>query len=461
PAAPTALSVDWWGSVSGTATYTYTGVTQASTNHTAWFCDVDDSTPAELTTPNSQVELTDAQYGNLVTSDNVRAASVDPGAGDEIFTKSSFTINQVSSSVTAIDLTVEIQSNLASTFSIFAYDFIGATWVQVGATTASIPANTDTTILRSITTGAGNYVSTSNEVRWGCYQTTSTELVRVDYAMIQVTYSQYSDLNDNTLNWTLSADDGAGADDVALYNIYRATAEAGPWTTLIASVPAGTETYLDAGRGQSDGTVWWYVVRAEDTSGNEELNVLAVPEPSAPTAYSINLAGKLPNSWVFVSFPSGLSGNIQDILNDATAGDGLTTWAVAKWYNPQDPADPWKSYRVGGTANDMPTLTNAMGVWLWITANGGDQALTLSSYVSIPATNNINLYVGWNLVGYPSMTDRLGSTLPSQVDMLSVYSASAVYTDYIGAAIDPVTLHHGNAYFMHVTANTVWTVTNP
>ncbi|MDD4307295.1 MAG: S8 family serine peptidase [Thermoplasmata archaeon] len=264
-------------------------------------------------------------------------------------------------------------------------------------------------------------------------------------------------LDDNTLNWTAST-----SPDADHYNVYRSDLQTGTYT-LIGSTPVGTNTYCDVAKGQADTTRWWYRVRTVDAATNEETNTNAVQEPGTTVTppYAISLTGKAANSWVFVSFPSGVSGTIQTVLNDAAAGDGLTTWSVAKWYNPATPADPWKSYRVGGTANDMPTLTNTMGVWLWITANGGDQALTLSSYVAIPASTNINLAVGWNLVGYPSMTDRLGSTLPAAVDMLSVYSTSATYTDYVNAAIDPVTLHHGNAYFMHATAAAVWTVTNP
>jgi hypothetical protein len=198
-----------------------------------------------------------------------------------------------------------------------------------------------------------------------------------------------------------------------------------------------------------------------DGFGTEETNTNAVQEPGGGTPYSISLAGKAPNSWVMVSFPSGLTGNIQDILNDATAGDGGTSWTLAKWFNPQTPADPWKTYRAGGPFNDMPAVNNTMGFWLYLTANGGDQALTLSGYAATPAATSIHLYITWNLVGYPSSTATTGATLPAAVDILSVYSGSATYTDYVGAAMDPVAISHGNAYFVHCTADTAWTVNNP
>jgi hypothetical protein len=271
-----------------------------------------------------------------------------------------------------------------------------------------------------------------------------------------------SPLDHNTISWVKSADDGAGANDVMNYKIYRAALPSGPWTTLIATLPAGTQTYVDLNMGEADATLWWYVVRAIDTNSNEDTNTNAVQEPGGSPPYEITLTGKTAGSWVFVSFPSGLTGNIQDLLTDGgTEGDGLTTWDVAKWYNPQTAADPWKTYRVAGTANDMPSINNGMGFWIHLTANGGDQMLTLSSYAATPASTGITLNVGWNLVGLPSASTKLGSTLPGAVDILSVYSGSATYTDYINAAIDPIVLSNGNAYFMHSTAIVVWTVTNP
>ncbi len=194
---------------------------------------------------------------------------------------------------------------------------------------------------------------------------------------------------------------------------------------------------------------------AAPTSINPALTA-AGPQPE----YSIDLAGKPANSWAFVSFPIAVSGNVQAILNDMTLGDGATTWTVAKWYDPATPADPWKTYRVGSTTNDLATITNLMGVWLWITANGGDQMLTVGVNGDYPATAvNINLYTGWNIVGYPTATSRAESaTLPAAADFVAVWQAATPYiTQHAkGAAM----MSHGNAYWVHVTADCLWVV-NP
>ena len=74
------------------------------------------------------------------------------------------------------------------------------------------------------------------------------------------------------------------------------------------------------------------------------------------------------------------------------------------------------------------------------------------------ATVNINLFAGWNLVSYPSATPSLASaTLPAEADMVSYYNSGAPYlvTDALPNA---VTFSEGNAYWVHVTSDTVWSV---
>jgi PKD repeat protein len=73
---------------------------------------------------------------------------------------------------------------------------------------------------------------------------------------------------DIIIHWDLSADDGAGENDVTQYNIYRADEEdgdtiAGPYT-YVGSSPAGTITYNDVGEGADLVNQAWYYVDAQD-----------------------------------------------------------------------------------------------------------------------------------------------------------------------------------------------------
>jgi hypothetical protein len=372
---------------------------------------------------------------------------------------------------------------------------------------------------------------------------------------------------DNRLDWNLSTDDGGGTNDVALYNIYRSINSAGPWDAgaYINSVPAGTDTYVDLNRGEFDGINWWYVVRAEDIWGNEELNTNAVPEipvgdmpPSVtvdapnggeiypadsmitidwtasddnpwgptpncwiyydddtnpgngetfitntvdagtgtyvwdatgvpagdyyihivvedsiaqtsedwsnnfftilPPVYNIDLTGFGAGDWVFVSYPIEATGDPLTVFDDAAWGDGQTDWDIAQWYDNVNKVWQTLSIYRPPAINDNVVFDNTMGVWLHLTSNGGDGQLTIGTGSMPVGPVLINLYTGWNLVGYPSATPRLGSaTLPPEADLMAIHDPSEPYLirDVLPAST-PMT--EGDAFWVHVTADTIWTV---
>jgi serine protease AprX len=446
PAVPNPLTVQQYGVISGNTVYDFNGVVVAGV-HNAYRLVVGVTTfpPSQANMNAAGTEYTLAQYTPIYTLNAVRN-TVARGAAAGQFSWLKYEINGITGTPSSIDLSWTGQFSVATTCQMMVYNFNTATWVTLGSTQA-FPITTDGTMANSITATPANYIS-GGTLRYGI-ATNIWTISYVDYTKATINFATASTLH-NTLNWTHA---GVG---VTQYNIYRSATQVGGYS-LITSVPVGTNTYCDLNRGTADATLWWYIVRAVDAAGNG-ANSTAVQEPGGTPPYAISLTGKSANSWVFVSFPSAMSGVIQTILNDATAGDSGTTWTVAKWFNAQDKADPWKTYRVGSTVNDMPTMTNTMGVWLWITANGGDQALTLSSYAAYPAASvNINLYTGWNMVGYPSATSRLGTaTLPGAADYVSVWQVASPYvTDLAPGA---VTMSHGNAYWVRVTADCTWTV---
>ena len=253
-------------------------------------------------------------------------------------------------------------------------------------------------------------------------------------------------LDDNTLNWTASP-----SPDVDQYNVYRSEIETGPYS-LVGSSPAGSETYCDTDTGQADGTLWWYIVRAEDAAANEELNNLSVREPASPFLYDRSMAG-LSSPWVLLSFPIGATGSPGTVLDDGAYGDGMTTWIVAKtWDNVNK---KWLSYRPGGASNTFNYVDNTMGIWLQIVSNGGDQSLTVGSDLGYPDSLNIHLYTGWNLIGWPSATSMSASMIPN-VDKVAVYQTEPPYI--IDLMPWEVTLSQGNGYWVHVTADCQWTL---
>ena len=186
-------------------------------------------------------------------------------------------------------------------------------------------------------------------------------------------------------------------------------------------------------------------------------NILVTGGGGTGTPYAIDLAGKAAG-WVFVSYPVTVSGQIEAILNDTAYGDSGTQWDSAKAWDNADKG--WLTYRKGGTRNTFTDIDDTMGLWLHMTSNGGDQAITLPSTGAYPGTTDIPLYLGWNMVGFPSSSPLLASaTLPPQADMVSVWQAATPYIhDYADKSM--VAMSHGNGYWVRVTADCTWTVEN-
>ena len=204
-------------------------------------------------------------------------------------------------------------------------------------------------------------------------------------------------------------------------------------------------------------------VRGVDSAGNEAGSYLVeiyVAGIVWEFGYDIPIdPAAVPGDWVFVSYAYDMSGPIEIVLDDSVYGGGGTDWDVAKWYDPLDAADPWKTHRKGASTNDLINIDYTMGVWVRLTATDG--VLTTGTFGDYSAgIVNINLYTGWNIVSYPSATNRLSSiTLPPEANMVAYYDEGAPYliTD---AMPDTVVFSEGNAYWVHVTSDTVWSV-NP
>ncbi|MBU4591986.1 MAG: S8 family serine peptidase [Candidatus Thermoplasmatota archaeon] len=259
-------------------------------------------------------------------------------------------------------------------------------------------------------------------------------------------------LQDNTLNWTAST-----SPDVESYNIYRADNVAGPYS-VIDNVPVGTITYLDPLMGTADAILWWYHITAVDTATNEgpaTANVIEEGGGPTPVTYDINITGRVAGDWVFVSFPIDITGDIETILND-----GTTDWDVAKWFDSS--SQRWMTHRKGATTNTFTTINNQMGVWVHLTAVGGNK-LTTGLGGDYPASQvQIALSAGWNMVGYPSQTPMAANLAlaGTGATIISVYIPATPYIqDFTDLSL--VTMSHGNAYWVFVPAGITWDVPFP
>ncbi|MBU4072344.1 MAG: immune inhibitor A, partial [Candidatus Thermoplasmatota archaeon] len=216
---------------------------------------------------------------------------------------------------------------------------------------------------------------------------------------ISITYPANSSTVSGTVNITVEAGDSSGITGVRIYINKGDPVEATYDHFLRKWVYQWDSTTVP------DGEV---IIEAEasDIYNNTAMDTVTVTKETVEAPYLIDLSSYAGDSWAFISFPIAISGNIQDILNDTVYGDGNTTWSVAKWYD--GVTKTWKTYRHGSTTNTLFTIDNQMGVWIKLTANGGDKMLTTGIMGYYPTEEvQIQLYTGWNMVGYPSILPEL------------------------------------------------------
>ena len=149
------------------------------------------------------------------------------------------------------------------------------------------------------------------------------------------------------LSWTANTES-----DLAGYNLYRGTAAGGEATFPVNSDPITGTTFTDPGR--TNGTAYFYVLKAIDTSGNvsdASGEVSATPKAAADTTPP--------------AAPRGLA---------AAAGDGSVdlSWTA----NTEPDLAGYNLYRSSGTAAVDPTGTPVNGATLLTGTSYSDKALT-------------------------------------------------------------------------------------
>ncbi|MBA1340637.1 MAG: hypothetical protein C5S40_00685 [ANME-2 cluster archaeon] len=199
---------------------------------------------------------------------------------------------------------------------------------------------------------------------------------------------------------------------------------------------------------------WLCVAQNESTGGwDEDYHYMFTVTESmlALSALTQTYSIELTPGWNLISLPLVQANtSVQAVLSSI---DG--SWDVVKYYDTADPADPWKTYRPGASTNDLVNIDNTMGFWLHVTTG-----TNLTSYGQCPSDESISLKVGWNLVGYPTQNSRLASAAlaGTGADIISIYNGTASYLIEDKTDLSTVTMRPGEGYWVHVPADTMWTV---
>ncbi len=188
----------------------------------------------------------------------------------------------------------------------------------------------------------------------------------------------------------------------------------------------------------------------------------ATPEPNmdASREVIIVLGASVYNiflnqGWNLISIPL--------IQADESIDQALRTidgkWDKIMIYDALDP-NPWKSNCTywPSSLNEFDTLNRTQGFWIRITS----PSATLTVTGNEPVTTNIPLYAGWNLVGYPSFLEKTISNALSGTgydEPVQGWDPAAPYG--LTQLADSYMMKPGEAYWVHVPADTIWVVDNP
>jgi outer membrane protein assembly factor BamB len=133
---------------------------------------------------------------------------------------------------------------------------------------------------------------------------------------------------------------------------------------------------------------------------------------------------------------------------------------AVQWYDITDTNDPWKHHKVGKPfGNDLSYINEIMGFWIHITQPGD----TIFLYNGTQPTSNqtITLHPGWNLIGYPSLTNYNRTvglnklTFGTHVDSIWTYIAATQEWEEIGPS-DYFEI--GRGYWVYAKVKCTWEV---
>jgi hypothetical protein len=217
--------------------------------------------------------------------------------------------------------------------------------------------------------------------------------------------------------------------------------------------PAGYEHLFEVVTPQSGGGGETYYFDYWSDGGAESHTVWSDLVDQTMIAYFIEVLSygiPLHVGWNLVSLPY--------LQQDEAIGQVLLDirfdYDFVRAYNETHP-DKWLAYYEFRPAvlNTLHTLDHKMGFWIYM-----NTASTLIVEGFDPGITNIQLYAGWNLVGYPTMTPRTVSMALAGTgyDAVEGYDGADPY--HISPMSGSDFMLPGNGYWIHVPVDTVWTV---
>jgi hypothetical protein len=190
-----------------------------------------------------------------------------------------------------------------------------------------------------------------------------------------------------------------------------------------------------------------------EVTGNQivDTRVNIVPSPSA------NCSFQLQEGWNLVSF---YCLSLYEPLSDVMASVNTSYGSVFEYVS-SNSSDPWKSYNPdlpNWTVQQLSSMGRTQGYWIYMESTAD------YFFEGSRRDSSIYLQAGWNLVGYPSVTDRQINTSLSGLTYTIVkgYDESTdSYTVHIFNASNNtlVLFETYGGYWINSSSTQTWSVT--
>jgi hypothetical protein len=166
---------------------------------------------------------------------------------------------------------------------------------------------------------------------------------------------------------------------------------------------------------------------------------------------------ELKHGWNLISLP--LIQSETDLNSVLSSISGV--YDAVQYYNTNDTADSWEhnSLQKPPHLNVLNYIDHTMGLWIHITESQGTILIIDGIPPSIP--QSINLDPGWNLVGYPTLTNfnrSLGLNnlvFDTDIDAIWTYTAFEQKWEQLG---ESDYFQIGRGYYIHAKTECIWEV---
>jgi hypothetical protein len=235
--------------------------------------------------------------------------------------------------------------------------------------------------------------------------------------------------------------DPSPSPDVEFYGIFKSTTIDGFEFDFPVAYTTNN-SWVDTDRGIGDNDTYFYVVRAIDKTRLNDSN----------TEKAVKLVMPFDPGTQLVSIPI--------ITSNETLGSVLKAlqYDIVWVYNNTDIFDPWKSHNPSKTLNDLTSdskINSTRGFWVHVTA---ESSITVAG--RIPISTSILLKEGWNLVGYPSFTERTVSDALSGIPYERVEGYEATSPQRLRLMTDTDLMKPTFGYWIKASSDAILTIGN-